>query len=146
VLDACERLILTIDEIAAAAGPTMSAIAGEKADSDPLPHSPSFDAVAQRIDPTDCLVAWNARPLNRKYTLNCPRIRMADSAGLHANANMARRRVNEWLVHEFEFARTYRLHCTIGFGALTDVRLPSLPILGRMAATLLQIAGGLNDG
>src|ERR1700730_7387541 len=123
MMDAREGFVLTIDEISAAAGKTMSTTTAEKTDSDPLSQCPAFDAVAERIDPTDCLVAWNPRPLPRPYALNGRGVRMADSAGLHTNANMARRRVNEWLLCQFKFARTYCLNCTIGCGALTHVPL-----------------------
>ena len=79
----------------------------------PAGPMPIFNAVAQRIDPTDCLVARNTRPLDRKHTFNGRCVRMAHSAGLHADTNMAWWGIGEWLFCQLESAWTYRVNCTI---------------------------------
>src|ERR1700716_1833388 len=70
MLHAGVGLVLATHEIAVPARQAMAAAAAKEADSDPLAHCRSFNAVAQRIDPTDYLVARNTRPLDRKQTLN----------------------------------------------------------------------------
>src|SRR5271169_2759997 len=113
MLHAGVGLVLAAHEIAVPARQAMAAAAAKEADPDPLADCPSFNAVAQRIDPTDCLVARNTRPLDRKHTFNGRGVRMAHSAGLHADTNMAWRGIGERLFCQLEFAWTYRVNCTI---------------------------------
>jgi hypothetical protein len=89
MLHAGVGLVLATDEVAVPAREAMAAAAAKEADPDPLAHCPSFNAVAYRVDPTDGLVARNTRPLDRKHTFNGRGVRMAHSAGLHTDANMA---------------------------------------------------------
>src|ERR1700738_5470816 len=59
MLHAGVGLVLATDEVAVPAREAMAAAAAKEADTDPLAHCPSFNAVAYRVDPTDGLVARN---------------------------------------------------------------------------------------
>src|SRR2546427_7510663 len=53
LLDAGVGLVLTVHEVAGAAGNAVSAAAAEKPHPDTLADCPAFDAFTERIDPTD---------------------------------------------------------------------------------------------
>jgi hypothetical protein len=123
MLHAGVGLVLATHEITVPARQAMAAAAAKEANSDSLAHCPSFNAVAQRIDPTDSLVARNTRPLDRKQTFNGRGVRMAHPAGLHTDTNMAWQGIGERLFCQLQFAWTYRLSCTICRCGLSHIRL-----------------------
>src|ERR1700730_16593625 len=75
--------IATPAELAIAANPA------EKPDPHPLTDHPALDAGTKRIDAADDLMAWDARPIDRKQAFHRAGIRMADPTRLDADAHLA---------------------------------------------------------
>ena len=73
----------------APAAPAIAAGAAEPADARARAHCPALDALAERLDDADHLVAGNARILDARHeTLHGENIAVADAARLHANAHL----------------------------------------------------------
>src|ERR1700730_14830400 len=75
--------IATPAELAIAANPA------EKPDTHALTDHPALDAGTKRIDAADDLMAWDARPIDRKQAFHCAGIRMADPTRLNADPHPA---------------------------------------------------------
>src|SRR5262244_3664450 len=88
-MDAGKFLVPAVDEIADAAELAIAARAAEKPDPDSLTDRPTLDTGTKRIDPPDDLMAWDARPRDRKLALHCPSIGMADPARLDPDPHVA---------------------------------------------------------
>ena len=86
-------LVPAVHEIAVAAELAIAAGAAEKPDTHALTDRPALDTGAKRIDPPDDLVAGDARVVNRKDSVDCRGIRMADATGLNADAHLTRTRL-----------------------------------------------------
>src|SRR5258707_2831335 len=96
----------------------------EKADTDPLSHTPLLDAAPERVDLSDRLMARHARiGESRKTAFDRDHIAVADTAGFDANANMPRRRLCHRQVHRLELAGRDRLNRSV---RCTHVRFTSL--------------------
>src|SRR5260370_29114813 len=106
-------LVLAVHEIAIPAELAMAARAAEKPDTHALADRPTLDADTKRIDPADDLMAWNARPLDRKQAFHHAGIRVADAPGLHADAHFPRSRRLQGLLCNLQPAWANRLHGTI---------------------------------
>src|SRR6185295_1645353 len=122
-------LILTAHEVAAAAGDAVSAAAGEKPHADTLADCPAFDAFTERIQPTDRLVAGHTRPLYGEHPFHRAGVRMANTAGLDADADMTWRRIKQRLLGQLQLAWTDGLHCAIGRLGLRHFRLRGLHLV-----------------
>jgi hypothetical protein len=99
-------LVLAIDQIAVAAEFAVATEAGEKSNSDALTYRPALDAGTKSLDPTDDFVARNARPRDWKKSFNSGRIRVTDTACLHANPHVTRAGINKRLGDLRKLART----------------------------------------
>src|SRR5262245_53047804 len=82
-------LVLAVHKVAAAAKIAITARASEKADADPLANLPTANAGSYRVNAPDDLVAGNTRVSNaRETSLDCPGVRVANTARLDANAHL----------------------------------------------------------
>src|ERR1700719_1162494 len=61
----------------------------EKPDTHALTDHPALNARTKRIDPPDDLMAWDARPFDRKQSFHCAGIRVADPTRLDADPHLA---------------------------------------------------------
>src|SRR5215831_16314083 len=85
-------LVPAVHEFAVAAELAIAARAAEKADTHALTDRPALDAGTKRIDAPDDLMAWNARPFDRKQAFDRGGIGMADATRINADAHLARSR------------------------------------------------------
>ena len=107
----------TIHEVAAAAGLADAIFTAEVTHADPLPNLPSGLSRSNLLNKANDLVAGNAGidhagPLSAD---GCG-IRMANAAGLHANANLSVLRRDNFSLHQVEFARGRHFNCFVGGG------------------------------
>src|SRR5258708_1140415 len=123
LLDAGVGLVLTAHEVAGAAGDAVSAAAAEKPHPDTLADCPALDAFTERIDPTDCLVAGHTRPLDGEHPFHGPGVRMANTAGLDADADVTWWRIKQRLLRQLPLAWADDLPCPIGSLGLRPFRL-----------------------
>src|SRR5262249_50410465 len=82
-------LVPAVHEIAIAAELAIAARAAEKPDAHALTERPALDSGTKRIDAAYKLMAWDARPLDRKQSFYCAGIRVADSTRLDADPHLA---------------------------------------------------------
>src|SRR6516225_4232368 len=82
-------LVPAAHEIAFAAELAIAARAAEKPDTHALTDRPALDGGTKRIDPADDLVTRDPRPIDRKQSFHCARIRVADPTRLDADAHLA---------------------------------------------------------
>jgi hypothetical protein len=113
MMDAGIFLVPTVHEIAIAAEVAIAARTAEKSDTHTLPNRPALDAGTKRVDPTDELVARDARPIDRELALYRARIRMTYPACLDTNPDLTRRGHRQFALHHFQAAGFTRLHCAI---------------------------------
>src|SRR5262245_42922013 len=106
-------LIPTVHEIAIAAELAIAARTAEKSDNHTLPDRPALDTGTKRIDPSNELVARDARPINGKLTLDRAGIRVADPTCLDTNPDLARRGRRQFPLHHFQAARLGNLNGAI---------------------------------
>src|SRR5437016_1441966 len=129
LLHAGVGLVLTAHEVAGAAGDAVSAAAAEKPHADALADCPAFDAFTERIDPTDRLVAGHTRPFDGEHPFHRAGVRMANAAGLDADADMTWRRIKQRLLGQLQLAWTDGLYCAIGRSGLRHFRLRALHLV-----------------
>src|SRR5438876_636621 len=95
--------------------------------SPPMPstatRSPAFDAFTERIDPTDRLVAGHTRRLDGEHSFHRAGVRMANAAGLDADADVTSRRIEQRLLGQLQLARADGLYCAIRRSGLRHFRL-----------------------
>ena len=101
-----DKAVETIHKVAAAAGLAGAIFTAEVTHADPLPNLPFGFSWSNLLNKANGLVAGNAGidhagPLSAD---GCG-IRMADAAGLHANANLSALRLDDFPLHHVEFAR-----------------------------------------
>src|SRR5262249_25803545 len=106
-------LVPTVHEIAIAAEVAIAARTGEKSDTHALPNCPALDTGTKLVDPTDELVAWDARPIDWELALYRAGIRMTYPACLDTNPDLTRRWRRQFPLHHFQAAGFTRLHCAI---------------------------------
>ena len=82
-------LVPAVHEIAVAAELAIAARPAEKPDTHALTDHPALNARTKRIDPPDDLMAWDARPFDRKQSFHCAGIRVADPTRLDADPHLA---------------------------------------------------------
>ena len=83
-----DRLVLTVDQVAAPARVAVAAVAAEPADADPLADVPPAHAVADRVDDTcDFVSGYNRKRHAGEVPVLRVRVAVADTAGLHLDAN-----------------------------------------------------------
>src|SRR5712675_2073685 len=114
MLNAGERLVRAVHEIAVTAVFAIPAIAAEKADADALADAPAFDARADDIDLSNRFVARHARILDRQEPIHGYGVRMAYAAGFDADADVARGRIKQWLFGQLQLAFAHHMNCAIG--------------------------------
>jgi len=107
-------LVPAVPEIAFAAELAIAARAAEKPDPNALTDRSALDAGTKRIDPADDLMTWDARPIDRKQSFHCARIRVADPTRLDAYPHPAGSRSLHCLLCQLQTASADRLHCGIG--------------------------------
>ena len=88
-MNACIFLVPTVYELTLAAELAIAARAAEKPDTHALTDRPALNTRTKRIDPPDHLMAWNARPIDRKQAFDRAGIRVADSTRFDAEAHLA---------------------------------------------------------
>ena len=88
-------LVTAVHYIATAVEIAIAASAAEKPDTHALTDRPALDTRTKRIDPPDELMAWNARPIDRKQAFDRAGIRVADSTRFDAEADLA----GSWFTH-----------------------------------------------
>jgi len=110
-------LIQAVHEVATSARYTLEIRSAEISDSDTLTNAPAGDAIAERIDCSDDLVAGHARihnvwgkPQDRDH------VRVTHSARLHANAHAAVRRRCEITLDQLELPQGADLNGAIRLG------------------------------
>src|SRR5215472_8580269 len=114
MMDAAIFLVPAVHEIAVAAELAIAARAAEKPNPNALTDRPALDAGTKRIDAADDLMAWDARPIDRKQALNCAGIRMADPTRLGADPYRTGGRSLQCLLCQLQPACADRVHCAIG--------------------------------
>src|SRR6516225_11832302 len=82
-------LVPAVHEIAIATELAIAARPAEKPNPNALTDGPALDTGTKRIDPADDLMAWDARPFDRKNSFHCAGIRMADPTRLDADPHLA---------------------------------------------------------
>ena len=111
------------EELPAAAGVAIAAVAAVPADAHPLARLPSGDAGADRVDHPGHLMAGDARVLDsREEPLLGDRIAVADAAGLHPDPHRPGTRLRDRPLDDLEGA--------VGAGDLRDTHhrhVDSLP-------------------
>jgi hypothetical protein len=107
-------LVPAAHEITAAAELAIAACTTEKPNSNALTDHPALNTRAKRIDPSDDLMPWNARPFDRKQSFHCAGVRMADPARLDPDAHLARSRSLHCLFGQLQTTSADRVHCAIG--------------------------------
>ena len=106
-------LVLAVHEIAIAAELAIATRATEKANTHPLTDRPALNTGTKGIDSPDDFMARDARPTNRGRFLPPCRIRMADPAGLDANANVAGPGPDKWAFYFRELSRPRDFDCFV---------------------------------
>ena len=96
MMNAGMLLVSAIHEIAIAAELAIAARAAEKPDTHALTDRPALDTRTKRIDPPDDLMAWNARPIDRKQAFDRGGIRVADSTRFDAETHLAGSWFTSW--------------------------------------------------
>jgi hypothetical protein len=114
MMNAAKFLVPAVHEIAAAAELAIAARAAEKPNSNALTDRPALNAGTKRIDAADDLMAWDARPIDRKQALHCAGIRMADPTRLGADPYRTGSRSLQCLLCQLHPARADRMHRAIG--------------------------------
>src|SRR6516162_7706921 len=114
MMNATIFLVPAVHEIAAAAELAIAAGAAEKPNPNALTDCPALDAGTKRIDAADDLMAWDARPIDRKQALHCAGIRMADPTRLDADPHLAGSRRLQCLLCQLQPAWADRVHRAIG--------------------------------
>ena len=107
MLTAGDRLVGAEDEVAAAAVRADQARAGVEADADPVADLPAGDAVADRVDPADDLVAGHDRRTGRQgaeQVVDAGHVAVADPAGLDRDPDLAGVGLGELLLDQGEHA------------------------------------------
>src|SRR6516225_2173309 len=107
-------LVPAVHEVAVAAELTIAARAAEKPDTHALTDRPALDTGTKRIDAADDLMAWDARPIDRKQAFHCAGIRMADPTRLGADPYRTGARSLQCLLCQLQPACADRMHCAIG--------------------------------
>src|SRR5215831_13003984 len=113
MMNAAIFLVPAVHEIAIAAELAIAARAAEKPDPNALTDHPALDAGTKRIDAADDLMAWDARPIDRKQALHCAGIRMADPTRLDADPHLARPRSVQCFFGQLQPTWADRLYCAI---------------------------------
>src|SRR5499433_730939 len=106
-------LVPAVHEIAVAAELAIAARAAEKPDTHALTDRPALDTGTKRIDAAYKLMAWDARPFDRKQSFHCAGIRVADPTRLDADPDLAGSRSLQRLFRQLQTALADRLNCTI---------------------------------
>ena len=104
VVDAGDELVFAEDEVAAAAGRAVVAVAAVPAEADALAELEERDVGADGVDDAGDLVAGDARDIGvpGHMAFLGERVAVADAAGLHANADMAGAGIGELLLDELK--------------------------------------------
>ena len=103
VVDAGDVLIFAKDEVAAAAGMAVVAMAAVPAQTDALAGLEDRDLGANRVEHTGDLVAGNARVLDAgPYAQLGKRIAVANTAGLDTDTNVPRTRLGKFALDNLE--------------------------------------------
>src|SRR5215472_3320747 len=106
-------LVPAVHGFAVAAELAIAARATEKPDTHALTDRPALDTGTKRIDAADDLMAWDARPIDRKQALHCAGIRMADPTRLDADPHLAGSRSLHCFFGQLQSTWADRLYCAI---------------------------------
>src|SRR5215467_16331990 len=113
MMNAAIFLVPAVHEIAIAAELAIAARAAEKPDPNALTDRPALDSGTKRIDAADDLMAWDARPIDRKQALHCAGIRMADPTRLDADPHLAGSRSLHCFLGQLQPTWADSLYCPI---------------------------------
>src|SRR6516164_8994475 len=113
MMNAAIFLVPAVHEIAIAAELAIAARAAEKPDPNALTDHPALDSLTKRVDVADDLMAWDARPIDRKQALHCAGIRMADPTRLDADPHLAGSRSLHRFFGKLQPTWADRLYCAI---------------------------------
>jgi hypothetical protein len=114
LMNAGVALVQAAHEIPVAAEVAVTAGAAQEPDTHPLADRPPADIGPQRVDPTDDLVARNARKGHAgKCGVDGRLVRVAHSTGLDANAHLADSRLSERPSHAGELSRGADFDCRV---------------------------------
>ena len=103
VVDAADELVFAEDEVAATAGRTVVAVASVPAEADALAGLEEGNVRADGVDDAGNLVAGGARVLHAgPMAFFGERVAVAHAAGMHADADVTRARLREFLRYELE--------------------------------------------
>src|SRR3989441_13225872 len=109
------RLILAIDEVAAATVFAMPAMATHKTHAHPLSCFPALHARPDGFDFSNHLMAGNARVSeSRKTAFHRKSIRVADATSLDPDSDLPKGGLDDCPLNDFQLARLSCLHCFIG--------------------------------
>src|SRR5262245_27275220 len=81
-------LITAVYEISISTELAIAARTSEEADTHALANCPALDTGAKSIDPPDCFMPRDTRPLDRKRTFHSSGVGMANPACLDPNPNL----------------------------------------------------------
>ena len=114
-VQAGDRLVLAVHEVAAATGFAVAAIAAEEADADALAGPPAVNRLADGVDASHHLMPRHPREgQSGADPLDGQDIRVADAARFHADPDAARRRLDQWARDKFQLADGACLHGAVG--------------------------------
>src|SRR6516162_6644802 len=114
IMNAGIFLVPAVHEIAAATELAIAARAAEKPDPNALTDGPAMNTGTKRIDPPDDLMAWDARPFDRKQSFHCAGIRVADPTRLDADPHLTGSRSLQCLFRQLQPTWADRVHRAIG--------------------------------
>jgi hypothetical protein len=132
-MDSEYRLLPTVHEVAAATRATNATIRTKKADPDAIADLPAVNPFTQSIDGPDDFMPRDARKSEAgKLSSERQVVRVADTASLDAQSNLARARLFERKFDEFEGAWCGNLDGSI---RVLHGRSPSLSVRGNTLAS-----------
>jgi hypothetical protein len=114
-MDTGEFLVRAVHQMPRAAFGAVPAASCKKPDSDALTNTPAFNTFTKPIDLANHLVAGNSGPVDRKYTFDSRRVRMAHAASLDLDADLTGKGRLHWLSGKFKFAGRDCVNGEIGF-------------------------------
>jgi|SRR6516225_2111956 hypothetical protein len=124
-MNARESLVTTVHEITISTKLAITARASEEADTHALANCPALDTGAKSLDPPDCFMTGDARPIDRKQTFHSSGIGMANPARLDANPNLTRTRLSDSALHYSKLAWCRDFHGCVCAWHWFESRAPS---------------------